>query len=79
MPRYLFRRRALSRAQCVIQELDEAEEPRGKSVEIAVRMIKEIRPMCRGVHIISVGWESGIPQVLRASGIMRGGRRQVGA
>ena len=38
---------------------------------MAARVIGEIAPMCQGVHIIAVGWESLIPEVLDASGISK--------
>ena len=63
----------ISIPQETIQELDEAEDRGEKSVQMAARVIKEIRPMCRGVHIMAIGWESRVPQVLQAAGI--GNRR----
>ena len=56
----------------IIKELDKAEDRRATSVQVAARVIKDIRPMCRGVHIMSIGWESRIPEVLRASAIIDG-------
>ena len=52
----------------IIQELDETEDRKEKSAEIAARIIREIKPMCQGVHIMAIGWESLIPQTLRAAG-----------
>ena len=34
-------------------------------VEIAARVIKECRPYCQGVHIMAMGWESKVPELLR--------------
>ena len=48
----------------MVQELDESEDRRKTSVEIAARVIRAIRPMCQGVHIMAIGWEARIPQVL---------------
>jgi methylenetetrahydrofolate reductase (NADPH) len=53
----------------IIQELAEAESPVQKSMEIASRIIGEIRPMCQGIHIMAIGWESRIAQVLEAAGV----------
>ena len=50
----------------LITEIDEAEDKGQKSVEIAARIISEIRPMCQGVHIMPLGWEAHIPRVLEA-------------
>ena len=53
----------------IVRELEGAEDRREASVEIVARIIREIRPMCQGVHIMAIGWESRIPQVLEASAI----------
>ena len=53
----------------MIEELDRADDRRTTSVEMAARVIGDIAPMCQGVHIIAVGWESLIPDVLDASGV----------
>ncbi len=54
----------------IIQELDEADDPWGTSVEIAARIIREIKPMCQGLHLIAVGRESAIPEVLEKAEIV---------
>lgn len=38
-------------------------------VEIAARIIRECRPYCQGVHIMSLGWEAKIPELLQLAGI----------
>ena len=38
-----------------------------KSVEIAARLIREVKDMCQGVHIMTLGWERYVPQLLEAS------------
>lgn len=53
----------------LIKELDEVEDKAAKSVEIAGRIIKEIKPMCQGVHLMPIGWESRIPDVIAAAGL----------
>ncbi len=55
----------------MIEELDRADDKRGKSAETASRAIGKIAPMCQGVHIIAVGWESLIPDVLDDAGISK--------
>jgi len=35
-----------------------------KSVEIAARLINEMKPMCQGAHIMPLGWESLVPKVV---------------
>ena len=38
-------------------------------VEIAAQIIKECRPYCQGLHIMALGWESKVPDVLKLAGI----------
>ncbi|MBA7603766.1 Bifunctional homocysteine S-methyltransferase/5,10-methylenetetrahydrofolate reductase [subsurface metagenome] len=53
----------------LIEEMDQAENRAQKSVEIAARLIKEMKPMCQGVHIMAIGWEKKVPEVLDAAGL----------
>jgi len=54
----------------LIAEMDKAESKAEKSIEIAARLIKEMKPMCQGVHIMAIGWEKKVPQVLEAAGLL---------
>ena len=56
----------------IIRELDETDGQRATSIEIAGRIIKQIKPMCQGVHIMPIGREARIPHVLEAAGIAVG-------
>ena len=38
-------------------------------VEIAARIIKECKPYCQGVHIMALGWESKVPELLKQAEI----------
>ena len=38
-------------------------------VEIAARIIKECKPYCQGVHIMALGWESKVPDLLKLAEI----------
>ena len=38
-------------------------------VEIAAQIIRECRPYCQGVHIMALGWEAKVPEVLKLAGI----------
>jgi 5,10-methylenetetrahydrofolate reductase len=53
----------------LIQEMEQAENRGKQSVEIAARLIKEMLPLCQGVHIMAIGWEDKIPLVLEAAGL----------
>ena len=51
----------------LIDEMDRVEKKAEKSVEIAARLINEIKDMCQGIHIMALGWESKVPAVLDAA------------
>ncbi len=53
----------------LIEEMDGAENRAQKSIEIAARLIKEMKPLCQGVHIMAIGWENKVPEVLDAAGL----------
>ncbi|HEU4626723.1 MAG TPA: methylenetetrahydrofolate reductase [Steroidobacteraceae bacterium] len=55
----------------MIEELERA-GPDGEAavgIDIAARLVREIRKLCAGVHIMALGWEHRIPEILTASGI----------
>lgn len=35
-----------------------------KSIEIAASLIKELKEMCQGIHIMSLGWDRYVPDIL---------------
>jgi methylenetetrahydrofolate reductase (NADPH) len=50
----------------LIQEMEDAENKGATSVEIAARIINQIKPLCQGIHIMPLGWEDKIPALLEA-------------
>jgi 5,10-methylenetetrahydrofolate reductase len=53
----------------LIKEMEETKDKVAKSVEIASRLIKELKPMCQGIHIMPIGWDTKVPLVLDAAGL----------
>lgn len=53
----------------LIQELKGAEDKAQASMNIAVRLIKGMKDLCDGVHIMALGWESKIPPILDEAGV----------
>jgi methylenetetrahydrofolate reductase (NADPH) len=45
------------------------EDRKKKSVEISARLIRKIRPLCRGVHIMPLGWDELVPEIIREAGL----------
>lgn len=50
----------------IIQEMADTtkEDRKKKSVEIAARIIRKIKPMCQGVHIMTLGWEALVSDIM---------------
>lgn len=61
----------ISVPQALIDEMEgvSKEDRPKKSVEIAARLIKELKSMCEGVHIMPLGWDRYVPEVLKAAGL----------
>lgn len=53
----------------LISEMDGAKDKAKKSVEIAARLIKGLKALCRGVHIMPIGWDEKVPLVLDAANL----------
>jgi 5,10-methylenetetrahydrofolate reductase len=58
-------------------ERDKAAKAEGKkadskvktSIEIAARLIRDLKPLCRGVHVMPLGWGHHVPAVLESAGL----------
>jgi methylenetetrahydrofolate reductase (NADPH) len=53
----------------LIAQMDSSNDKVATSIEIASRLIKQLKPFCRGIHIMPIGWDKIVPQVLEASGL----------
>ena len=70
MARYMNKNVAgISVPESLIAEMDTSKDKIATSIEIASRLIKQLKPMCRGIHIMPIGWDKIVPQVLKASGL----------
>ena len=54
----------ISIPDALIKEIGDAPHRRAKSAEIAARIISQVRPMATGVHIMAIGWEDLIPDIM---------------
>ncbi len=60
----------------IIKELEEAktkEEREKRSVEICARIIKAVRAYAQGIHLMPMGWEHLVPDILELAGIRKEG------
>ena len=56
----------------IMVQMDSAktrEEKRDVSTKISSRLIREVKDMCQGIHIMAIGWESIVPNIIQESGI----------
>ncbi len=53
--------------ETIIQEMEETpkEDRKKKAVEISARIIRQVKPYCEGVHIMPLGWDDLVPQVVQ--------------
>ena len=53
----------------LIERMDDAEDRVKTGIEIAAELVKQLKDMCQGVHIMAIGWEKKVPLVLEAAGL----------
>jgi len=49
----------------LIDEMGKAEDKTAKGLEIAARLINGLKDLCQGVHIMAIGWEKKVPEILQ--------------
>jgi len=54
----------------LINKMAEAEDKTQTGIEIAVNLIKELKDMCQGVHIMAIGWEKKVPEIVERTGLL---------
>lgn len=55
--------------QELIDEMTKTKDKVATSVDIAERIIKTVKPLCQGIHIMPIGWDKKVPLVLEAAGL----------
>jgi methylenetetrahydrofolate reductase (NADPH) len=55
----------------LIEKMDAAaKEDRARTgIRIAADLIKQMKPMCQGVHIMAIGWEKRVPEIIAEAGL----------
>jgi len=53
----------------LIKRMSEAEDKAQTGIQIAADLMKELKGICQGVHIMAIGWEKKVPQILDAAGL----------
>ena len=53
----------------LINEIDKAKDKKEESINIASRLIKDLKGLASGVHIMPIGLETLVPELLKKSGL----------
>jgi methylenetetrahydrofolate reductase (NADPH) len=53
----------------LIDEMGKAEDKTAKGLEITARLIKDLKDLCQGVHIMAIGWEKKVPEILQMANL----------
>jgi len=53
----------------LIEKMAAAKDKTQMGIEIAANLVKELKDMCQGVHIMAIGWEKKVPAILDAAGL----------
>jgi len=53
----------------LIKKMSDAKDKTQTGIEIAASLIRELSRICQGVHIMPIGWEAKVPQILASAGV----------
>lgn len=53
----------------LINRMSKAEDKTKTGIEIAATLIKQLKGLCNGVHIMAIGWEKKVPAIVDAAGL----------
>ena len=70
MARYMNQHIAgISVPESIITELEDTKKEmrKSKAVEITARIIRKVQPLCQGVHIMPLGWDELVPEIIKAA------------
>lgn len=55
--------------QPMIDAISRAEDKTQTGIDICAGLIKQLKGICQGVHIMAIGWEKKVPQIIEAARI----------
>jgi 5,10-methylenetetrahydrofolate reductase len=53
----------------LINQMSEAENKAQMGMDIAAKLIRDLKDICQGVHIMAIGWEKRVPAILDSAGL----------
>ena len=54
-----------------MQDAAGSDKEAAAGIAIAQRVVAAVRPLCAGVHMMALGWEAQVPDILRGGGVRR--------
>ena len=70
MARYMNKNVAgVSVPDSIIDEMKKTDDKVATSIKIAARIIRQTREVCQGVHLMTMGWERYVPDILAEAGV----------
>jgi 5,10-methylenetetrahydrofolate reductase len=70
MARYMNEKTAGIRVpEILIEEMEKADDKAKKGIEIAARVINEVKGLCQGIHIMAIGMEKRVSDIIDAAGL----------
>jgi len=53
----------------IIERMAKTDDKPKTSIEITAKLIKEMKDMCQGAHLMTLGWDKYVPSILDAAGV----------
>lgn len=53
----------------LIEEMRNAENKAAKGLEMAAQLITDLKGLCQGVHVMAIGWEKKVPELLKLASL----------
>ncbi len=53
----------------IIDQMAKTDDKPKTSIEITARLIREMKDMCQGAHLMTLGWDKYVPAILDAAGV----------
>ena len=53
----------------LINKMSKAEDRAKTGIEIAASLVSDLKDVCQGVHIMAIGWEKKVPDIIDAAGL----------
>jgi 5,10-methylenetetrahydrofolate reductase len=53
----------------LVTRMEDTKDKVATSIEIAAELVKGMKDLCQGVHIMALGWEKWVPDVLKEAGL----------